>query len=115
MRMNTFLNKPYKLVAMLEYARRIYEQGLENGQAGKEFGAGALWALSCILDDSNERYKNVEIPKSFEELLEKTKSYNFERRFCDGCLVKQSADLAWQMLRISRPQGGFSDTQIHPE
>lgn len=111
---NTFLNKPYKLVVMLEYARRIYEQGLENGQAGKEFGAGALWALSCILNDSNEIEENIEIPASFEELLEKTKTYNFKRRFCDGCEVKRSADLAWQMLRITRPRNGFSDTQIHP-
>lgn len=112
---NTFLNKPYKLVALLEYARRIYEQGLENSPAGKEFGAGALWALSCILNDSNEIEQNVEIPASFEELLEKTKSYNFKRLFCEGCLVKHSSELAWQMLRITRPKGGFSDTHIHPE
>lgn len=111
---NRFLNKPYKLVVMLEYARRIYEQGLENGPVGKEFGAGALWALSCILNDSNESIQNVEIPSSFEELLEKTKTYNFKRLFCEGCPRRQSYDLAWQLLMIGYCKDELSDTHTHP-
>lgn len=113
--MDNYLNKSHKIVAILEYAKRLYEQDLDTEPGSKDFGAGAIWAIGCLLNERNELDTNSEIPSSFEELLEKISSYNLKRQFCEGCPVKQSAELAWKMLKIAPLKITISNTHAQAE